>query len=922
MKVKNIRQFRTYFREVVNDLPADSRDEHFVGQKHISEDGKKIYGFFHIYHGDKADIRQGNFLSSFLDMAKDAQAVYEFLQNAVDANSTAFCMLYDDDYLLVMNNGLPFSFEQVRSILNVGSTTKESESDIGRFGIGFKLVHRLIGESSGIEELTENYRGPIIFSWYKADQLKLLQNLTDPNEIEIVNQHYQFDNSETSGKEAHLCLDQDPWLFKILITNFPTQPFETVYDLNYCQRDDLFDADEIREMSSWLTKAVSTIDLAKYDTGSLFFLKLGKNKRSHLDTPNLENGVRFSLDILNNISRAEGKLDLETVNINGRVIKPSGVEFERFKIAFDSDNYKAISPRRRNPNDKYDLEILFGFFRNYELSKKYIRRFPNFYLYFPLSEEVHNLNFILHSNGFYNESQRTNLVTGARNNSETFNSLNERLLNVFSKMLFERLDIYKQKNKERFLEIYATLLLCDKSSENHKQWVDEPLYDQILTYIRKNIPTQSSAEEWCFESQSVKIKSTSLPITPADFGIHNNYWFYWTEDTLVNEALKSVNENDDKPQSKLLIKEWSIIDLIGELTDKENIDSFNRWVHQICDTDIFPLLILEINQKLPHTPPKTLLDKLDKLKLFRFDEQLLSLNELGEEEHANKIFVFDKTEPIKAIIEKLGFVVSHHVFSGSSYSRIKRIILDHKFSYLTEDSDLFEILRSTSEACIEELDPSDKKQLLTVIIENFDDLSLDMLSEWRLFRDVSGKLKPLSKLLPYLPSSYPDWLHAFQISETEYFSELQSKYLVSSNEIFAQIIVTYWNEIITQVKGQKDIQVFYDQIINFYNESSENGFTLSERPYLFIDSDHGFVERRQVFYNQGLKAQGISSYERLQTNLLVLFGKRVPHQSILPFLETRPFETIPDESIPENQDNHLEVNKQDLIDLLTFCQKG
>ncbi|WP_435524591.1 sacsin N-terminal ATP-binding-like domain-containing protein [Chryseobacterium indoltheticum] len=122
-------------------------------------------------------------------MAQDAQAVYEFLQNAVDADSSHFLMVWTQDieeidengrpseYLMVLNNGKQFDFSAMESILNVGVSQKlEEEHTIGKFGIGFKLAHRLVGKENGLEELVENNYGPILFSWKNNDLEKLLYN--------------------------------------------------------------------------------------------------------------------------------------------------------------------------------------------------------------------------------------------------------------------------------------------------------------------------------------------------------------------------------------------------------------------------------------------------------------------------------------------------------------------------------------------------------------------------------------------------------------------------------------------------------------------------------------------------------------------------------------------------------------------------
>ena len=119
-----------------------------------------------------------------MKIAEDGQAIYEFLQNAADCNSTLFYMFYNEKYFLAVNNGDVFNQEGLRSLLNVAQSTKSSSSQIGRFGIGFKLVHRLVGKGDGMKELTQDYKGPVMFSWNKkSDLLSLLNHET----IEPVN---------------------------------------------------------------------------------------------------------------------------------------------------------------------------------------------------------------------------------------------------------------------------------------------------------------------------------------------------------------------------------------------------------------------------------------------------------------------------------------------------------------------------------------------------------------------------------------------------------------------------------------------------------------------------------------------------------------------------------------------------------------
>ena len=97
---------KEYRNQIKNDKYRPDVDEDFMGYSHGSKENHK-YGFFNLFHGIKDNIEK--YLPSILDIAEDNQAVYEFLQNAVDCKATHFYAFYNDDYFLAVNNGAKFS---------------------------------------------------------------------------------------------------------------------------------------------------------------------------------------------------------------------------------------------------------------------------------------------------------------------------------------------------------------------------------------------------------------------------------------------------------------------------------------------------------------------------------------------------------------------------------------------------------------------------------------------------------------------------------------------------------------------------------------------------------------------------------------------------------------------------------------------
>ena len=72
----------------------------------------------------------------------NAHFIYELLQNAEDARATVVEFELTEDALTVSHDGArPFSLADIESITGIGKSTKtDDETQIGKFGVGFKAV--------------------------------------------------------------------------------------------------------------------------------------------------------------------------------------------------------------------------------------------------------------------------------------------------------------------------------------------------------------------------------------------------------------------------------------------------------------------------------------------------------------------------------------------------------------------------------------------------------------------------------------------------------------------------------------------------------------------------------------------------------------------------------------------------------------
>lgn len=169
--IRNAKYFREYYqREKAQNRDKDV-DVDFIDLKHPNP--KKFNkGFGSLVFGSGRDNVESFLRSTVLNVAADQQSVYELIQNADDCDAKFISINYNDKYLLCINNGKPFTDRNLAGLINVGDSDKTFE-EIGTYGIGFKIVHRLLGKDDGADAIINDYAGALMFSWSNLNLIDL-----------------------------------------------------------------------------------------------------------------------------------------------------------------------------------------------------------------------------------------------------------------------------------------------------------------------------------------------------------------------------------------------------------------------------------------------------------------------------------------------------------------------------------------------------------------------------------------------------------------------------------------------------------------------------------------------------------------------------------------------------------------------------
>lgn len=858
---RNAFLFRKFFKEEIA-RETNWLDLNFIGSLHPDKKRTET-GFAKLIYGNREDL--GKLLGTIaLNVAADDQAIYELIQNADDCKSSFFSVSYNEKYLLCINNGNYFSDNDMSAIINVAGNFKEGE-DIGTFGIGFKILHRLVGTDDGRDAIINNYAGPIIFSWNKFFQL---EKFLKGEEIKI---GYDAEKDK-----------ENAWLIKILYTCFPSHFGEKVRIKDYETQAIKFEESELNEMREFLKNSLQNVNLQETNNlknGSIFFLKLGKGKSKFLDDgiDKIKSGLSYSFKFLNSLKK---------IYINGEEIQEQKVDFYGKSYSIDSAEFLKINPK----NKKRDIKFTFAFYEDYRKAENLRNGLvPNLYTFFSMDEEKNGLNFLLHCNAFDMNNDRRKLQANSQ--------INENLLPIIANEITQHIEKQKDKNRKLFLSLYGNLLLSNEPKS--KPHINNYFFTFLKDYLHQNIPTQNGYSN---TPENVKIKATSLPVQPSEFGCPDIEWFAWQNEK-VDKALIDEARNSEK----LHLEKWDIVDLLKYAISKGKIEIINEWVKQanekhFADANNKDYTYLSFVKEIDKNILERDLPIISQIKLFKFsDGNYYSLNEIFA--NPNIVLIYDKLAKIKQELRLLGLVVSN--LDISKNPNLLKLILPK----INEEI----LFKAIAEKSKENNLRAEQKHNLFFTIAEFERVGAEKLKDLELFKDTQGNIRPLRTLLKG-DLQVPNWLFGFKVHKAEYIPDLD-KFLVKENEIYQAIIYKNWDFLIGQIQNIRD---FYAQVTEYYKHNPDNPRL---EKLACISTNEGFKKPEQVFYNSNLNSR---NFDDLQNAIFKIANKPTPNKQVFSFLtdEDSPFKISKNDTISNFITASYTLSYSETLAILEFAKSN
>ena len=208
--------------------------------------------------------------------------------------------------------------------------------------------------------------------------------------VQLVKKVDFTDFIKTNSFDEEDVQSSNPWLMKILLTNFPASVDEKIKDVDFNNRVP-YPSDELKEIQSFLKENISSIDSDVMKQETMFFIKFGEGKLDLLkkDQNDINNRLENTLYFLKNMTHLQVNEKIVArhkgfVVEDKFIIQPYEPDF--IKIGLDEKHDKS-----------FPILLQMGY-APYGLKGENVKEYPNFYKYFPIEDTTYSLQFIFHSN--------------------------------------------------------------------------------------------------------------------------------------------------------------------------------------------------------------------------------------------------------------------------------------------------------------------------------------------------------------------------------------------------------------------------------------------------------------------------------------------------------------------------------------------
>lgn len=436
----------------------------------------------------------------------------------------------------------------------------------------------------------------------------------------------------------------------------------------------------------------------------------------------------------------------------------------------------------------------------------------SFYAYLPMNELRFKFPFFINAD-FIPKSDREGI--------QSDNPWNYFLFYTIGKGIVSMVANYASELNVKYLNLLPTKELTF-SSQDTAALVESfnRGYKEALT----NIPFILNDDNEIVGPDKILYDASGLS---AAIGASSFYKLIGTTKHLPHESIDSSSLSNDLFGIEKITTD-AIIDIL-----LNNIDILKKWIVDSSDelrTFFYEWLAKEEKAQtlIPLVPT------------FMFGEEWKTTSEIKIEDKL--LISTEKITTIKPVLSKLGFKCSNHS------------IEDHPLSSFIASQDEKAIFEKVKEESLDSLSYGERLQLF-INIAKFENIGVETLKKWEIFKNQNGNYCPLSSMFSY-NSSCPVWLYNHMIKQEE-SNESITKYLVASSDIYTSIIELCIDELVEIT----DLSEIHKTFLSYWRP----GFTTSlfSKSNIPAESLLHIVENSgsdtQAAYAQSIKAMPLLS---------------------------------------------------------------
>lgn len=852
------------------------------------------------------------------DMYADRDRMfYELLQNADDASSlrgVKVMIQIKDNYLIFTHDGFSFSRQDFRSIVSTANSTKRLDrKKTGYKGIGFKSVFT---DSEKVYIRTGGFffffdKNAELFKDFRAFYRKVNTIYTEDQFTKFFDENKEYEN-EFEG------VDHLPWqLLPFWVDECPQQLQRTTFTRN-CNVAIALDLGLTAEKYKDVIKGVIQ--------NPRFMLFLRNTRRIQLEEPIEDSEDKKKWDIISiakhiDISSGTTKLknsfaskenELSYIVREGSEISVSNEAFERCLIPMVKE-CKDVAGREkwymyqiidnmRTPITSIPERIIaadtttlsYAFMLDENGSAICIPdKTPSLYAYLPMEDRRYLFPFFINAD-FELSSNRQEAKRVSVWNEYIFYNIGKNIVDWVSSLAKPSHPLYLSLLPNHLfteeLEEGKIDRLAAQFNRGYKEALNETpfiLNDKGDIVCQKDIVIDESgfanvigSDDYCsLLGLKKRLLHKDIEIAP----LTNDEIFTEVEHIRTN----TIVEHIVGPQyRKQILRYWCSIS--SELR----------------------LSVLSHIVKMPGNK-KNLSDNLLDIPAYTCDNRLFSFNRLLQ---SDKIILnCEIINGIGDIINKLGFKITDEVES------------EHPFHDKTSDAmddynlHVFDIIAIRTSDNSHPITAADKVKLFKHFVSA--KIDHERLSQWSLFYNQVGAVKPLSKLTHIDSSIYNDITKQFVIEESEYAlaSHIIDRYLMKEKEQYEELIINNWDSLASEVGEDESKACSLYQLATTTYTVAEHEQAKETTKFSTDNKNFVFVDNRWLLLSEAILNGDLAENEEAKAVVELLTGKHIPSLLVTESIEKEPFKCKSQslEKVKFLSNNCL--TQEQIVAILKFC---